>query len=105
MALVLHINEHLPNSCGECFLCNDEAFGAYKCQYAKEWGSDTVRADDCPMQELPEHGDLVDRTAFCDQLSFTAPELLQDGFYIFAKLKHFPATLRAEPQKVEISKE
>ena len=53
----------LPKSCYECFLCDDECFGSYKCGLVKEWGSAESRASDCPIVEIPPHGRLIDADA------------------------------------------
>lgn len=54
----------IPNSCEECPLCCDEAFGSYKCCRVKGWGDDNSRAYDCPLVEIPTpHGRLIDEEA------------------------------------------
>lgn len=51
----------MPNSCGECPLQCDECFGSFRCWFSKKWGSDLMRADDCPLVEVPTpHGRLID---------------------------------------------
>lgn len=46
----------LPDDCLECPLSSDECFGAYKCEMASHWGSESERAEDCPMKSK---GDLI----------------------------------------------
>lgn len=41
-----------PANCGECPFAIDECFGALRCMYAKKWGSDESRAEDCPLLKL-----------------------------------------------------
>ena len=66
----------MPASCGTCWFCNDESFGAYKCERAKKWGSKNNRAEDCPLIEVPDgHGRLID----ADALEYGEAEL--NGHY------------------------
>lgn len=53
----------IPMSCYDCFLCDDECFGSYKCSQVKEWGSAESRAPDCPIVEIPPHGRCIDADA------------------------------------------
>lgn len=51
----------MPRSCYDCPLQDDECFGSIKCSYSKTWGSANMRAVDCPLIPVPDHGDLIDR--------------------------------------------
>ena len=53
----------MPKGCASCPLYNDECFGAYKCEAAQSWGSDTERASGCPLVPVPKHGRLIDADA------------------------------------------
>ena len=60
----------MPKSCSECALRTDWATCGYY-SIAKHIPSRDVpedeyneRRDDCPLSEIPPHGDLIDRNAF-----------------------------------------
>jgi hypothetical protein len=65
----------MPKGCGECPLFDDECFSLYKCCRASSWGSDTARASDCPLVEIPTpHGDLIDRDVYITMLEQMAED-------------------------------
>lgn len=45
----------MPKSCKQCF---------YKANGCKENKHNNGRPNDCPLVEVPKHGDLIDRDAF-----------------------------------------
>ena len=46
----------MPNNCWECPLMSN-----LSCSYNNEIISNTQRREDCPIIEVPPHGDLIDR--------------------------------------------
>ena len=60
-----------PKSCDKCKLCALIPVGMYglcrKCMPLNRNAKITVRRKDCPLHELPEHGDLIDRDAFREE--------------------------------------
>lgn len=70
------IRMEMPKGCKSCKLSSD-----CHCNATGEWlfSTDllrsgfnwkTCRLENCPLHELPEHGDLIDRDAFIDLLPF-----------------------------------
>lgn len=51
----------MPKSCYDCPLQDDECFGSIKCSYVKTWGSANMRAVDCPLIPVPDHGRLIEK--------------------------------------------
>ena len=68
----LLIRMEMPRNCFECPLfTNCDACEGHECGCGLLGGigyeediSEDRRRDDCPLVELPEHGDLIDRDAF-----------------------------------------
>ena len=82
----------MPKSCYDCPLQDDECFGSIKCCYAKTWGSANMRAVDCPLIPVPDHGDLIDRDKAVHELVF-------DYAYAAADLvKKLPTIIPAEKE-------
>ena len=52
----------MPKNCARCELFHDEGFCIVTGTSIKPWGE--KRNADCPLVELPDHGDLIDRDAF-----------------------------------------
>lgn len=59
----------MPKGCASCPLCDDECFGAYKCEAVQSWGSDTERASGCPLIPVPPHGRLIDASEAYDKIA------------------------------------
>ena len=55
----------LPHDCEECKLCEIIPVGAYqifrKCVVLNRKAEYVIRRKDCPLVELPPHGDLISR--------------------------------------------
>lgn len=63
MADILIRGMEMPKGCAECKLNSDTICVLINgCIYDESNGSN--RRPDCPLHELPEHGDLIDRDAF-----------------------------------------
>ena len=82
MADILIRGMEMPNSCGKCKLRerNVDAFVPFdKCFFTKRnvdpwsFGRKDGYPDDCPLVELPEHGDLIDRSKLSFVCGGTAP--------------------------------
>ena len=62
----------MPTECCQCLMCvmvdvpEQRAFG---CELLKQMISDaSKRLDDCPLVELPPHGDLISKPALFDEV-------------------------------------
>lgn len=51
----------MPQYCAHCELFHDEGFCTATGTHVNMWGQ--KRNADCPLIELPDHGDLIDRDA------------------------------------------
>lgn len=60
----------MPECCDDCKLFNMEydACNYTNCSVGYEYSN--KRMDDCPLVEVPDHGDLIDRDAFAKDLSY-----------------------------------
>lgn len=58
----------MPQNCVHCELFHDEGFCIVTGTSIKLWGES--RNTDCPLVELPDHGDLIDRDALFDDNSW-----------------------------------
>ena len=59
----------MPNSCGVCKLTaeyDDEKFCPFFADNVEYWISAGRRHEDCPLEYVPPHGDLIDRDALRD---------------------------------------
>ena len=57
------IRMEMPETCGQCPIFNyDYNICNFLSTHHHEY--ETSRIDGCPLHELPEHGDLIDRDAF-----------------------------------------
>lgn len=62
----------MPKSCRKCYLCDFDTNGYYCIKLEKvldKWHVRTQRDYDCPLVEIPPHGDLIDRDALIETLS------------------------------------
>lgn len=79
MADILIRNWRVPKGCGVCPLNTGAFYCAGLRRYVIEeehvWmGSNYRRLKDCPLHELPEHGDLIDRGKIKFTCAGTTPE-------------------------------
>ena len=82
---------NMPTRCADCPMCYDfiscqlegKAFGEIDCI--------EIRADWCPLIELPPHGDLIDRDAVLEILS--DKNAAWDGY---VKVKALPIVIESE---------
>lgn len=62
----------MPTNCSECAFCGYYGNGEHMCdiiQKAVEYESAKMsRLDDCPLIPVPDHGDLIDRVAFREEM-------------------------------------
>ena len=59
MADILIRGMRFPENCAQCFNAHDEyCYLLNRRLVTKDW---VQRKEDCPLVELPEHGDLIDR--------------------------------------------
>lgn len=60
----------MPHDCEECKLCVIIPVGDYqifrKCVALNKRAEYVIRRKDCPLIEVPQHGDLIDRDALCE---------------------------------------
>lgn len=66
MADILIRGMKMPKSCAACPF-NDHEEGFKACSLLMEYSAGNSRLDNCPLHELPPHGDLIDR----DKIKFT----------------------------------
>lgn len=93
MSDILIKGMEMPNSCEECPLCCDEAFGSYKCYRVKGWGNDNSRAYDCPIVEVPTpHGRLID----ADYLKKDKININGTDFVLLVDVDNAPTIIEAE---------
>lgn len=85
MAGIYIPNMQMPKSCYDCALQDDECFGSIKCCYAKTWGSANMRAVDCPLVFVPDHGRLIDADALKYTDNFIHKTMLFGGQVVYAQ--------------------
>lgn len=89
-------NMEMPKSCYECPLQDDECFGSIKCRYAKTWGSEEMRAVDCPLVLVPPHGDLIDAEEEMRLMQSCDYDTYDDYSRAFDMLDNAPTIIPAE---------
>ena len=80
MADILIRGMEMPKHCIDCPCMVDKYGGDNCCLQSEEANEKITSWDDmkagCPLQELPEHGDLIDRDALCDGLVSNHPVVI-----------------------------
>ena len=71
MADILILGMDKPKSCNACMF---DAYGL--CLINKYIEAEDELTHDCPLVELPEHGDLIDRNELCDGLVSNHPVVI-----------------------------
>ena len=67
MMAILIKDMAMPKSCGYCPL-RHEAKDGDECYLGASLTEYQKRPDDCPLVEIPQHGDLIDREALMDDI-------------------------------------
>lgn len=57
----------MPPSCSECLFVRLGSYEYILCYLLDEEGNYLSRLKNCPLVELPSHGDLIDRDAFREE--------------------------------------
>ena len=82
----------IPKSCWDCFACHD----GWCIINQKIEGHRTV-THSCPLVEVPKHGDLIDRDAYCKQCYEDTHFLCgDDPGCEFCKFKDAPTIIESE---------
>lgn len=87
----------MPATCYDCPLQDDECFGSIKCCYAQTWGSANMRAVDCPLIPVPDHGRLADLDKIETEIARLSPEGYTTGG-IRLILDYAPTIIPAEEE-------
>lgn len=97
----------MPKNCLDCPCCDDMG-GAYCRPLQKKLGlafASLYKPDDCPLIEVPKHGDLIDRDAiketfcgncFADEKPMECPEPCMDMRIILDASTIIPASEEGE---------
>lgn len=95
MAGVYIKNMKMPSTCDECLSGFVKTIGCTKRLGFFE--RDTQRHPECPLVEVEDHGNLIDRDDFLMRdLAYCPPELQSDGQYILVKLDKAKIVLEAD---------
>lgn len=65
----------IPQNCIDC-MCYNTEFGYCQATEDDIESSFEAKPDKCPIVELPEHGDLIDRNELCDGLVSNHPVVI-----------------------------
>lgn len=94
----------MPKHCWQCafkdFADNCDvmyAIGRENISVDESWGKGSV-PNDCPLIELPDHGDLIDRDALKDKAEFIGDAFSGRGGYVVwgTDMLNAPAVILAE---------
>lgn len=82
----------MPESCGGCELPMDLC-DKWK---TRNWGA--PRPSDCPLIEIPPHGDLIDRDAAAEKIwdDMKFPSNLANAQFYVNELREMPTVIPAE---------
>ena len=84
----------MPKSCAKCDL-----LGEYGCVFIGAVGyalTEGRRSEDCPLVELPEHGDLIDRDALLNRIDAYVCGSMDSKFIKNEIIKEMPVIVPAE---------
>jgi len=88
-----------PKNCSHCELFHDEGFCIVTGTSIKPWGE--KRNADCPLIELPDHGDLIDRSrligGFADWYIQESPMYLGDSKVVAETIGDAMKAIEAAP--------
>ena len=101
----VYINMEMPKSCGDCRFCNGQADTDYGvCAWCDVDGNarDAYTMQDCPLIEIPPHGDLIDREALIKELEITEEDDHNGATLLMAV---FLEVLKSAPTIIQAIKE
>ena len=97
MADILIPNMEMPKRCLDCRFCDDN--GDYplciitETQKGYTFIEKDIRMDDCPLIALPEHGDLIDRSALLKQFEHDTSR--PTGYEVVTRIMNAPVVVEA----------